>query len=933
MTIHLKTIIFAVVLLFLSFSFAHANSDVDISNIEKTITDGDDETDFDTESTDKDLAKLDPDSEVVGWVVEPTNNTAPVPTVNPYILAENHNVKDVKELFENGVKLVKAADYKNATMLFLALRQSPKMKNWNFRSHLLLAYSYIQLGQDREAVEHLAKTPAAFGTISQDLRWMLAETYWRLEEYVLARANYRKIIRKIEKKTGLDRIIWEEWPYYQKSQLKEIQCLLAESKYRKAVKLISALSKKLQAQKDKQNKNKALANIGKLLWFKSLAYKGLGNHQKEIATLQWISLKYCGNIYYDEAKKRIQELIKAGFTLPHQDMETLLGSAETLRKLWQLNDTYELVIYIEKQLEEKKITADEQQLKRLAYVKGRTLIALRRPEEALPVFTSLVNDKSTLEKQDAYLYQLAKTHSKLNQTAIASAYYKEVSELYPDSGLANTAEFLSAWHLGFDETKWRTADKSLGEIQEKNKRKSLAQKALWFRGWFAYKHKDYNLALARFGELLETFPRSQFADACRYWSGRIHHIKANLPTARSYYLYFIGLDDTSYYKLLATNRLNELDLLDMAISDSKSTTGGLAGKTGDLKVDKVIAERQEDWKELKKQIALNKEFSIDEFREGMKEAQTNFISESSIGRSARERRIDKLSLELKSVFPDSRRFVVFYKLGMYKEASETLGRLGELLYRTPKRLLSYHKRKYEKEDLSLLEHRITSKKKLYKKYYLDMFWNFVEMSDFSRAFRVYIKGLNSRTRNYLPDDIRKAIRYPLAYRDKNQLYAEEQQITDDLVFSIMRTESYFKHWVVSRVNAVGLMQIMPQTGYLIAERIGDEDFSRQMLFNTETNIGYGAWYLKQLMTKFDNQLPLAIAAYNGGPFNVELWLDKNKNLEWDEFIESIEFSQTRGYVKKVLRTMAAYRMTYTGSSKPWDFTRQINYNYGDNINF
>lgn len=872
-------------------------------------------------------------SEVVNWVIEPVDLLyEQALAANPYTLPASHTKEDIARLYDKGLRLIQKKQYDEAIMLFSAFRESKYMNDWNFRSHLHLGYAYAKTGQNEKAVEHLSKTPAIFKTISDDLEWMIAESYWQLGQYDTARSYYRRIIRDVERKAGVDRLVAEEWPFYHKARIKEMQCLVNEGNYKTAIYRISSLIKALKADKDSRRKSRNFTDIGTLLWFKALAYKGLNNPEREIGVLQWITLKHCESFYFDEAKQRIRELQSKGVKLPHRDMETLLTSVELLGSLWQLEDSFELIEYTEKQLKEKKVSAEDEQLERLVYVKGRTLLSLRQPEKALPIFEKLLSDSNNTEKRDAYLYQLARSYSKMNETDKASEYYEKVVERYPTSYLAKSAEFLSAWHLGFDDNEWLEADKKLLEIQQENNHNYTAQKALWFRAWFAYKHKDYNRALARFNELLDEFPKSSFADACRYWSGRIHHIRSNIPVARSYYLYLTDGEDTSYYRLLAIHRLNELDLMDLRSPELDKLKNAVA-KTGDKVVDEALEARQKSWKKLKKEIAINREFSVDEFRKGMSDVYHQFIAEAGEDTEARDKRMDNVALNIKDVYPDARRYVVFRNLGMQDEATEALGRLAETQYRIPAKLYRKYKRKYSGDELDLLVKRIERRKDLYYKYYLDMFWSFVGMEDFSRAFRVYIKGLNYKTRDYLPDNIREAIRYPLAYREKNQLYADEQQITDDLVFSIMRTESYFKHWVVSRVNAVGLMQIMPQTGYQIAERIGDEDFSRLMLFDTEVNIGYGAWYLKQLMVKFNNQLPLAIAAYNGGPFNVELWLDRNKNLEWDEFIESIEFSQTRNYVKKVLRTMAAYRNTYVGLYSPWDFSKKINYQYGNNINF
>jgi soluble lytic murein transglycosylase-like protein len=85
-----------------------------------------------------------------------------------------------------------------------------------------------------------------------------------------------------------------------------------------------------------------------------------------------------------------------------------------------------------------------------------------------------------------------------------------------------------------------------------------------------------------------------------------------------------------------------------------------------------------------------------------------------------------------------------------------------------------------------------------------------------------------------------------------------------LVLSVMRVESNFDYMAVSHMSARGLMQIMPRTGGFIASRLG-EKYKVRNLFDVETNIRYGCWYLRHLLNLYDGNLELALSAYNAGP--------------------------------------------------------------------
>ncbi|MEO2163688.1 MAG: transglycosylase SLT domain-containing protein, partial [bacterium] len=81
----------------------------------------------------------------------------------------------------------------------------------------------------------------------------------------------------------------------------------------------------------------------------------------------------------------------------------------------------------------------------------------------------------------------------------------------------------------------------------------------------------------------------------------------------------------------------------------------------------------------------------------------------------------------------------------------------------------------------------------------------------------------------------------------------------------------------------------------------------------ETSIRHGAWYFARLIEKFKGQEPLAIASYNGGPHNVQMWLKHKAHIPLDEFVEEIPFNQARRYTKRVLRYLGLFLHLYEGS--------------------
>jgi soluble lytic murein transglycosylase len=101
---------------------------------------------------------------------------------------------------------------------------------------------------------------------------------------------------------------------------------------------------------------------------------------------------------------------------------------------------------------------------------------------------------------------------------------------------------------------------------------------------------------------------------------------------------------------------------------------------------------------------------------------------------------------------------------------------------------------------------------------------------------------------------------------------------------------------------------MPRTGRLIAHALGHDDFSPADLLDPNLNLEFAAWYLTSLIERFDGRLPLAIAAYNGGPHNVRRWIQESAaDVPLDVLLERIPFTQTHRYVRKVLVHYEAYR--------------------------
>ncbi|MCX6554998.1 MAG: lytic transglycosylase domain-containing protein [Candidatus Aminicenantes bacterium] len=178
------------------------------------------------------------------------------------------------------------------------------------------------------------------------------------------------------------------------------------------------------------------------------------------------------------------------------------------------------------------------------------------------------------------------------------------------------------------------------------------------------------------------------------------------------------------------------------------------------------------------------------------------------------------------------------------------------------------------------------------------------------SFRNNFKHIeNVRLPNFL-----SGIFFPRQYSELIAAYSREHAVDPCLVQALIREESFFRADSLSPARAFGLMQLLHSTANQVASR-RDLKVRARDLYDPETNISLGLQYLKTLLDKYDGRLYLALAAYNAGVGVVDQWLADFPDATEEEFIEMIPYSETRNYVKNILRNYFFYRYYYeTGKS-------------------
>ena len=153
-------------------------------------------------------------------------------------------------------------------------------------------------------------------------------------------------------------------------------------------------------------------------------------------------------------------------------------------------------------------------------------------------------------------------------------------------------------------------------------------------------------------------------------------------------------------------------------------------------------------------------------------------------------------------------------------------------------------------------------------------------------------------------------KYKLNYQDLIREYADEYDLDRYLVAAVIYTESGFRSDAVSSSGAIGLMQIMPDVGEWIAEKLQVTDYSDAMLRQPSYNIQFGCWLLHTLYEWHGTDEKVVLAAYNAGSGNVNKWLQDSNYSSDGETLKKIPFPETEQYVVKVQNAYEKYKMLY-----------------------
>ncbi len=185
-------------------------------------------------------------------------------------------------------------------------------------------------------------------------------------------------------------------------------------------------------------------------------------------------------------------------------------------------------------------------------------------------------------------------------------------------------------------------------------------------------------------------------------------------------------------------------------------------------------------------------------------------------------------------------------------------------------------------------------------------------AELARRNGIWDRAINTADQTVAAHDF--TLRYAAPYGDVLQKQARVRDLDEPLVFGLVRQESRFIADIRSSAGAEGLMQLLPSTARSAAKTIGMKNFRTAHLGRPEVNAELGAFYLRQMLDKFGGSAVLALAAYNAGPMRANRWRDA-KPLEGAIYVETIPFSETRQYVKKVMANAVYYAALSGGEQR------------------
>lgn len=149
--------------------------------------------------------------------------------------------------------------------------------------------------------------------------------------------------------------------------------------------------------------------------------------------------------------------------------------------------------------------------------------------------------------------------------------------------------------------------------------------------------------------------------------------------------------------------------------------------------------------------------------------------------------------------------------------------------------------------------------------------------------------------------------FPRKHMGSIETYCSRYGVDTNLVLALIKTESNFNADAVSRANAKGIMQLTDDTFDYCMNSLSENDGD---IFDPDTNLHAGIWYLSYLLNRYNGNVTNAVAAYNAGAANVDKWLSNPEYSSDGETLENIPFGETQRHAERISRYSKIYAFLY-----------------------
>jgi soluble lytic murein transglycosylase len=542
------------------------------------------------------------------------------------------------------------------------------------------------------------------------------------------------------------------------------------------------------------------------------------------------------------------------------------------------------------------------------------------PQEALDWYERLRRESDVPVDDALALWRSAQIEAELAGRQPSLSVALEIVQRYPETPIAlevvedfpiTTAildgyDFARVYYLNGETARAREMFESLLQVEQLD---SNTARAAFYLAVLDERAGDFDAAIAGYGRVLVIDDGVEVADDALWWRARLLEQEARLADARKAYAELIDRFGGSEFAPEARFRLALLgyDTLDYAgAADAfAAIADGTRGEErqrallwqgksldaagdGDAAKDAWQAARDEApaaYYGLRAAVLLG-EAQGDLGDGGLSEAHEP--DWPAIERWLRDATGEDPAVALETVLYDQHWGLAqeLLALGMRRRAGGELTLLLEEARRDPARLYQLA--------------RLASSAGLY------------ELS--ARAATRLLGSLPDGAADGAPADLRR-LAYPAPFAELVREAADASDVPDLLLLALVRQESFFDPLAGSSAGALGLTQVVPETGAAIARDLEITGFETEQLFRPALSLRFGAHYLGEQLGAFKGNVYQALAAYNAGPGSAQRW-QVVAGDDVDRFVEQIDFAQTKAYLQLVSENLARYRQLYQGLDGP-----------------